>query len=222
MSEQTSTNLSTGTDSNRFYYENIDTISPNFYEGMADGDEFLPASQDIVIDVPLDGNVFHVDIKTEKMMNSVLKRFKNALIGKKVRGDYYDPNDVFPDKYEAYELNGRIEQLYIDSDAKLLNNDQLAHRTCVFAKVNELIKLQNVAAYILKEAPKKKNGTLAIKRITRIASLFCMNSEGKMFCFYAVAKSDLDLKIEIREDCSNEESKIYNDLFMITNLFQNC
>lgn len=46
---------------------------------------------------------------------------------------------------------------------------QIAHRASLFAKVNELIRSEKAVMHIVGAAPKKKNGTFAIKRITQIA-----------------------------------------------------
>jgi hypothetical protein len=95
----------------------------------------------------------------------------------------------------------------------------VAHRASLFAKVNELIRNEKAALHIINAAPKKKNGTFALKRVTQIASLFCMEDDASMYVLCAVAKKDTELLIEVRQIASVDMEKTYEDVITTSNLF---
>lgn len=202
-----------------FSYQHIDGVSQAFYEGIHDGKDFV-VNADEVVNVEVDGTTFVLTIKTEKKMNSILKKFKKALAGKDVGRMLYDPIDVADGKYEVCGNDEYGQDIYNVSDnAKTLANVQVAHRASLFAKVNELIRNEKAALHIINAAPKKKNGTFALKRVTQIASLFCMEDDASMYVLCAVAKKDTELLIEVRQIASVDMEKTYEDVITTSNLF---
>lgn len=209
-----------GMDDAAFSYKHIDGISPSFYEGIHNSKDFVVNSDEIV-NIEVDGTPFVLTIKTEKKMNSLLKKFKKALTGKDVGRPIYDPIDVASGKYELCGSNEYGQDVYSISDnAKTLETIQIAHRAALFAKVNELIRSEKAAAHIVQAAPKKKNGTFALKRVTQIASLFCMEDDASMYVLCAVAKKDTELLIEVRQIASVDIEKTYADVLTTSNLFK--
>lgn len=209
-----------GMDDVAFSYKHIDGISPSFYEGIHNGKDFV-VNPDETVNIEVGGTTFVLTIKTEKKMNSLLKKFKKALTGKDVGRPIYDPIDVVSGKYELCGSNEYGQDAYTVLDgAKTLETIQIAHRAALFAKVNELIRSEKAAAYIVQAAPKKKNGTFALKRVTQIASLFCMEDDASMYVLCAVAKKDTELLIEARQIASVDMEKTYADVLTTSNLFK--
>ena len=209
-----------GMDDVAFHYQHIDGISPTFYEGIHDNKDFV-VNPDEIVTVEVDGTTFVLTIKTEKKMNSLLKKFKKALSGKDVGRPLYDPVDVASGKYEPSGSNEYGQDTYTVSDnAKILESVQVAHRASLFAKVNELIRTEKAATHIVRMAPKKKNGAFALKRVTQIASLFCMEDDASMFVLCAVAKKDTEMLIEVRQIAAVDMEKTYTDVISSSNLFQ--
>lgn len=209
-----------GMDDVAFSYKHIDSISPSFYEGIHNSKDFV-VNPDETVNVEADGTTFVLAIKTEKKINSLLKKFKKALAGKDVGRPIYDPIDVASGKYELCGSNEYGQDAYTVSDsAKTLGTIQIAHRAALFAKVNELIRSEKAAAHIVQAAPKKKNGTFALKRVTQIATLFCMEDDASMYVLCAVAKKDTELLIEVRQIASVDMEKTYADVLTTSNLFK--
>lgn len=209
-----------GMDDVAFSYKHIDGIYPNFYEGIHNGKDFV-VNPDENVNIEVDGTTFVLAIKTEKKINSLLKKFKKAIAGKDVGRPIYDPIDVASGKYELCGSNEYGQDAYTVSDgAKTLETIQIAHRAALFAKVNELIRSERAAAHIVQAAPKKKNGTFALKRVTQIATLFCMEDDASMYVLCAVAKKDTELLIEVRQVASVDMEKTYTDVISTSNLFK--
>ena len=209
-----------GMDDIAFSYEAIDGVSPAFYEGIYDGKDFV-VSPDETVNVSVKGTDFVVAIKTEKKIKTLLKKFKKAVAGKDVGRILYDPFDVAKGKYEENGEDGYGQQIYrVLDEAETLENVQIAHRASVFAKVNELLKDENAAVSIVNAAPKKKDGTFTRRRVTQIASLFCMEEDTSMYMLCAVAKSDTELVVEIRQIATIDLKKTKADVISATNLFK--
>lgn len=209
-----------GMDNKPFSYEIIDGISPSFYDGVNDGKDFI-VSPDEVVNVDVNGTPYVLTLKTEKKVGSVLKKFKKALAGKDVGRILYNPVDVVSGKYSECGSNEYGQDVYnVSDDAETLEPIQIAHRASIFAKVNELLRDPKAAAHIVEVCPKKKNGTLALKRVTQIASLFCMEDDASMYVLCAVAKKDTELLIEVRQIASVDMEKTYADVISASNLFR--
>ena len=210
-----------GMDDVAFSYKTIDGVSPAFYEGVYDGKDFV-VSPDETVNVNVNGTDFVITIKTEKKVKSLLKKFKKAVAGKDVDRPLYDPLDVAKGKYEENGEDGYGQLMYRVLDgAETLENVQIAHRASIFAKVNELLRDEKVAASIVEAAPKKKNGTFALRRVTQIASLFCMEDDTSMYVLCAVAKKDTETIIEVRQIATVDLEKTETDVISSTNLFRN-
>ena len=133
----------------------------------------------------------------------------------------YDLVDVASGKYEPCGSNDYGQDIYTVSDnAKILESVQMAHRASLFSKINELIRTEKAAAHIVRMVPKKKNGTFMLKRVTQIASLFCMEDDTSMFVLCAVAKKDTEMIIEVRQIATVDMEKTYADVISSSNLFQ--
>ncbi len=210
-----------GMDDAKFSYKTIEGVSPVFYEGVFDGKDFV-VSPDETVNVNVNGTDFIITIKTEKKVKSLLKKFKKAVAGKDVGRPLYDPLDVANGKYEENGEDGYGQLTYMVLDeAETLENVQIAHRASIFAQVNELLRDEKVAASIVEAAPKKKNGTFALRRITQIASLFCMEDDTSMYVLCAVAKKDTEAIIEVRQIATVDLEKTETDVISSTNLFRN-
>lgn len=209
-----------GMDGIPFKYENIDGISPSFYSGINDGNDFI-VSPDETISVSVNGTDFVLALKTEKKMGTVLKKYKKALIGKELGRAVFNPLDVVSGKYSPAGFDEYGQEIYnVSDDAEELMPVQIAHRASIFAKINELIRDEKAAAQIVEACPKKKNGTFALKRVTQIASLFCMEDDASMYVLCAVAKKDTELQIEVRQIASVDMEKTYSDVISVSNLFR--
>ena len=210
-----------GMDDADFSYKTIDGLSPAFYEGVFDGKDFV-VSPDETVNVNVNGTDFVITIKTEKKVKSLLKKFKKAVTGKDVGRPLYDPLDVARGKYEENGEDGYGQLTYrVLDEAETLENVQIAHRASIFAKVNELLRDEKAAASIVEAAPKKKNGTFALRRVTQIASLFCMEDDTSMYVLCAVAKKDCEAIIEVRQIATVDMEKTEGDVISSTNLFRN-
>lgn len=210
-----------GMDDTAFSYKTIDGVSPAFYEDVYDGKDFV-VSPDETVNVSVNGTDFVITIKTEKKVKSLLKKFKKAVAGKDVGRPLYDPLDVTKGKYEENGEDGYGQLTYrVLDEAETLENVQIAHRASIFAKVNELLRDEKAAASIVGAAPKKKNGTFALRRVTQIASLFCMEDDTSMYVLCAVAKKDTESIIEVRQIATVDLEKTETDVISSTNLFRN-
>jgi len=154
-------------------------------------------------------------LKTGTKMKTVSKEFITALAGKNYRSTYYEPFDAMDHLDE--ELEG---QLYnVEDDAEQLDAALVAHRVKLFAQVVKMIKEESILRKILACVPRKKNKTLHVKRVTQIASLFCMNSQAEMYVLCAQAQKGNVLVIEIRKVVTSDLSKTTEDVISKTNMF---
>ena len=80
---------------------------------------------------------------------------------------------------------------------------------------------ESVLTKIIESAPKKKNGTLYAKRVTQVATLFCMEKDATMYVLCAVAKDDSTLLMEIRTIVTSDLEKAESDVITEHNLFRN-
>jgi hypothetical protein len=203
-----------------FAYEHIDGISPSFYDGIYDGKDFI-VNPDAIVNVDINGKTFDVTIKTQKKMTSLLKKFKKSIAGKDIGRPLYCPTSVVSGNYEVCGSNEYGQAVYgVSDNAETLESVQIAHRASLFAKVNNLINDEKVLTCIIAAAPKKKNGTFALKRVTQIASLFCMEDDASMYVLCAVAKKDTELLIEVRQIATVDIEKTNSDVITISNLFR--
>ena len=208
------------TDITKFSYSYIDSVPASFYEGVFIEKEFV-VNPDSTVNVSANGNTFGITIKTEKKMQTLLKKYKKSVLGKNVGRPLYDPLDVVKGKYEDAGSDEYGRPLYtVSSDAKILDNEQIAHRTLIFAAINNLLNDKSVASCIVDAAPKKKNGTFALRRVTQIASLFCMEADASMYTLCAVATKDTALTIEVRQIATVDLQKTEADVITISDLFR--
>ena len=203
-----------------FSYEHIDGVDPSFYEGIFDGKDYV-LRPDENINVEIDGKVFTVVVGINQKVKTLLNKFKKAAVGKEIGRDLYDPCDVASGKYVENGEDQYGNAVYgVADDAKVLANVQIAHRVALFAKIYELLGSEKGAQWVVRTAPKKKNGTLMLKRVTQVASLFCMEDDASMYVLCAVAKKDTELVVEIRQISSVDMEKTYEDVISTSNLFR--
>ena len=99
-------------------------------------------------------------------------------------------------------------------------NNRTRRRFLPNLQVVSLLSEEAVLAKIIDAAPKKKNGTLYAKRVTQVASLFCMEKDASMYVLCAVAKDDSTLVMEIRTIVTSDLEKAESDVITEYNLFR--
>lgn len=222
--DKTKNNISSkvigGSDDIPFSYGHIDDISTGFYEGVWNGKEFV-ISKDATITVLVEGKAVNVKVQTKRKMKEISKKFESPLCGNESTQPFYDPTSA---------INGNLEQLgdgkhqpylyEVSDDAEELNAEQIAHRVKLFAKTVSLLNEEAVMTKIIQAAPKKKNGTLYAKRVTQVASLFCMEKDASMYVLCAVAKDDSNLVMEIRTIITTDLKKAEEDVITKHDLFR--
>lgn len=210
-----------GSDDTVFSYDKIDNIGIGFYEGIWNGKE-LTVPKDATISVDANGKTVNVKIQTKRKINEIGKKFKDSLNGNDVSNFYYDPISALNGNLEMNGIGKYQQYLYEVSDnADELSTAQIAHRVKLFAKIVSLLNDETVLAKIIEAAPKKKNGTLYAKRVTQIATLFCMEKDASLYVLCAVAKDDSNLVLEIRTIVTSELEKAETDVITSSNLFRN-
>lgn len=209
-----------GTDDIAFRYEQIDNIGTGFYEDIYNGKEFVIAD-DTGIAVSSNGKTVNVKLQVKKKMKQIAKLFKAPLCGKDAAKPFYDPPSAVNGNLETIGIGGYEQYLYeVSDDAEQLNTAQIAHRVKLFAKVVSRLHEEAVLAKIIDAAPKKKNGTLYSRRVTQVASLFCMDKNASMYVLCAVAKNDSNLVLEIRTIETSDLKKAESDVITEHNLFR--
>jgi hypothetical protein len=210
-----------GAENSTFSYRQIDDVSAGFYEGIWNG-KALNIPSDTTIPVTVGGKTVNVKLQTKRKINEIGRKFESALKGKENAQSVYDPISAID---SGLEINGAGEYqqyLYeVSDDTQELDEVQTAHRVKLFAKVVSLLGDEAVLAKIVQAAPKKKNGTLYVKRVTQVATLFCMAKDASMYVLCAVAKDDSNLILEIRTIVTSELEKTEADVISQTNLFRN-
>ena len=223
--EETPANVSTktvgGSDDVVFSYGQIDSIGTGLYDGIWNGKEFA-IPKDTTIAVAKDGKTVNVKIQATKKMKEIAKKFAAVLSGGEADQPFYEPASAVNGNMEVSGIGEYQQYLYEVSDAaEELNTAQIAHRTKLFAKVVSLLNDESVLTKIIESAPKKKNGTLYAKRVTQVATLFCMEKDATMYVLCAVAKDDSTLLMEIRTIVTSDLEKAESDVITEHNLFRN-
>jgi hypothetical protein len=210
-----------GSDDTVFSYEKIDDIGIGFYEGIWNGKE-LTVPKDTTIAVDTNGKTVNVKIQTKRKINEIGKKFKDSLNGNDVSDLYYDPISAVNGNLETNGIGEYQQYLYeVSENADELSTAQIAHRVKLFAKIVSLLNDESLLTKIIEAAPKKKNGTLYAKRVTQIATLFCMEKDASLYVLCAVAKDDSNLVLEIRTIITSEMEKAETDVITTNNLFRN-
>lgn len=204
-----------------FNYNNIDQIGTSFYDGIYT-ENGLEINKDVKVNITLDGIKFDVKIKTKKVLEELCEQFSNVFEGKTTETILFDPLDVANGKTRecGTDEHGWIMHEVCD-DAEELEIAQMRHRISVFLKVNELLREEKTLEHILAATPKKKNGTLHLKRVTQIATLFGVEKDTTFYVLCAVAKKDTELLIEVRKRTIAYMEDTLNDVISISNLFRN-
>ena len=206
-------------DNSAFSYSTIDNIDPRFYEGICEkGNLFI--GPDGTITVAKNDITFKIQIKTERMMKNINKKYKKYLKGEYGEGNYYDPY-IALDNLVQSDYEDHTESPYVvEKSTETLEPDQIAHRVKVFSKIVEMMKDTKNLGMLIDAVPKKKNNTLHIRRVTPITSMFVMTFDTTMLSLCAKATDDKELTLEIRHVLNNNSDKFENDIVMSTNLFR--
>ena len=167
----------------------------------------IPALKKVVYEVPIDKHVIHVTIKHVKKYNDRIKSLFALLEEPKDELEYYD----------AEELKKANPCLYFTDTgglARVLGNwyyknntggkytfplttDELKSYVLQFIKETEVCLTEQSALKIAQYAPKKKDGTLAKKRVTLLIKSKWANHDGDCTALIARNVSDTDLDIEM-------------------------
>ena len=204
-----------------FSYGQIDDIGTAFYEGVWNGKEFV-LPKDATIAVSANGKTVNVKVQAKKKMKEITQKFEASLCGNNAIKPFYDPVSAVNGNLDMNGVGEYQQYLYeVSDEAEELNTAQIAHRVKLFAKVVSLLSEETVLAKIIDAAPKKKNGTLYAKRVTQVATLFCMEKDASMYVLCAVAKDDSTLVMEIRTIVTSDLEKTEADVITEHNLFRN-
>lgn len=134
--------------------------------------------KDATLAVSANGKTVNVKIQAKRKMKEIAQKFEAPLCGNDAAVTFYDPASAVNGNLEMNGVGEYQQYLYeVYDDAEQLKTAQIAHRVKLFAKVVALLSEEAVLAKIIDAAPKKKNGTLYAKRVTQVATLFCMEKD---------------------------------------------
>ena len=215
----------------KFSYSTIDDIPEGFYAGMLEENGFLPLKNKKVV-CEINGKSVTVNIQLNRSLSTLWNRYSRFLLDRSGEGEssedgkVYDPIDA-DEKFHANMTqyrddygNLRTEMLVVPGTAEL-SKEQIKKRVLAFIKIMHIITSDDGIAEIIAEAaPKKKDGSLYVKRIVHIATCFCQRTDLQMREIYAQAKSDSELLISSRLETHTDVSDLDNDLIVTTNLFR--
>ena len=223
-----------------FQYAKIDSIDPSYY-----GDVLVKSKDGkIGFQKPKKKSIQHkcgkkeltATIQLSRQLTTLWNRYAYFVVGaisNGMGGEYeeesvFDPIDAAK-RFEAMleendALNGENQYDLFSSvpqGTNRLTPDQVKHRLLMFVKLCNVCVCDEVLKLIIEKAPKKANGTFAKNRITRIATLCCLNYASEVFELVGIAKSDIEIEIKVREIGFNHKSMelIENDLISETDMF---
>lgn len=222
-----------------FQYKKVDSIAPSYY------DDVLVKSKngDIGFLKPKKKSIQHkcgkkeltATIQISRQLTTLWNRYAFFIVGavSDGMGGEYEEETVY-DALDAaarfdmevsenadedyYEIFGRVPR-----GTKRMAASEVKHRVLLFVKLCNACASDDVLKYIVENAPKKANGTFTKNRITRIATLCCLNFSSEVFELVGIAKSDTEIEIKVREVGFNHKSMelIETDIVSKTDLFKN-
>lgn len=224
-----------------YHYQTMDGISPSYY------DDALAVSKDGSVGFlkPKKKSIQHkcgkkeltATIQLSRQLTTLWNRYAYFIVGavSDGMGGEYEAETVFDPLDAANRLKAELEEksAYSDEDrydlfgsvpvgTKRLSDSQVKHRILLFVKLCNACAADEVMKYIIEKAAKKANGTFAKNRITRIATLCCLNYSSEVFELVGMAKSDTEIEIKVREVGFNHKSMelMESDIISETDLFK--
>ena len=220
-----------------FSYKTIDDIPESFFDGVLltdkSGKQVLNKPKKKVMEFDVNGHKLKITVGLAAKINSVWKNYSEYITGESSDDDEYYGFDTLYDPIDAAEKSetemhgidedtGSYIGYSVPRDTVILTDEQIHTRAMIFLKLCILCSEESVAKCIVEAAPKKKNGTFAKNRITRIATLFCSTSSCETTELVGIAKDDTEIQLAIRDASLNHQNieAVYSDLASTTNLFR--
>ena len=168
----------------------------------------IPQLKKVVYDVPIGKHVIHVTLKRVKNYNDRIKSLFALFEEPKDELEYYDAEELkkanptlyFPDTGGPTRVFGN--GYYKNTEGKYtfpLTTDELKGYVLQFIKETEVCLTEESALKIAQYVPKKKDGTLAKKRVTLLIKSKWANHDGDCTALIAKNVSDTDLDIEMTD-----------------------
>lgn len=198
-----------------FSYDKIDSIPDSFLEGvMVKGK--MPKMPKTVFEVPVGKATIKVEVDLNRNVTSLNKWFGGCISNHSLPEDwtYYDPIDA----EIIFELPKGCEKDV--SFARELTAEQIRTRALVFMKTLQTVYSEDGARAIAEAAAKKKDGTLVVKRILPISTIFCQRRDIQMYELFAKATGPDGLPVSCRLVFEKSYKKICKDLIQSNNLFR--
>lgn len=206
---------------NKFSYTTIDEMPEEFYAGTWSEEGFTPIPNK-KFQVNINGKPITVNIQLNRTVVALWNRYSDYIKGASEGRAVYDPIDVeakFQDvRFDYY--NGELDIEKLLEGSAHLSPKQIRTRVLSFVKVMQMVSDESIAEYIVQMFPKKKDGSLYLKRIAHIATLFCQREDLQMQEIYAQAKKDDELLISSHLKKHINTIDLDNDLIVSTNLFR--
>lgn len=209
----------------KFSYKTIDEISEKFYDDVVLKNGFI-AIPNKKVKCIVNGKTITINIQLNRALSSLWSRYESFIVGncsndKKV----YDPIDA-DEKFHAnhnqyYDDLGRLRtELIIAPGTKELTSEQVKRRVLLFIKIMQLVTNDSIIEYIANIAPKKKDGSLYLKRMIHIATCFCQREDMKMHEIYAQVKKEDEILISAHLETHVNVEELNKDLIVTTDLFK--
>lgn len=212
----------------KFSYKKIDEVPEAFYEGVV-GESGFVAIPNKKVKVTVNGKPVTVNIQLNRTLTPLWNRYSNYINGETnisfTGGTVYDPIDadekfhVNPNQYVDDWGHLRTEMVVAPGTAEL-QPEQIKTRVLTFVKIMQMITDESIAEYIAQVAPKKKDGSLYLKRIVHIATCFCQRDDLQMQEIYAQVKKDDEIVVSSRLETHASVEDLNKDLIVKTDLFR--
>ena len=177
-------------------YESMDTLADSYCADMDDFDIQSPIRTKLKKTiVTLDDLSFIVKFQSSQTMNRELP---------KTSAYRYDPfhiinKKLYEERSEIVEYQTEERQyITVKTEAECIAPEILIKRLKFFAKTVDCLQKEDVLKAIIEMMPKKKNGTLFLKRIKKIAPVMIADSELGFEVLCAKAVKDTEVEISLK------------------------
>lgn len=195
--EQRVDQCSTATD---LSYETIDSLPDDYFAEISDFDLSSPIKTKLKKTIiSLDKLKFIVKIQSDQTLNNQLWRWSD---------DLYDPISVINNKmceehsemvrFYDREQPEEIHSIAVKAETKQISKDAFTKRLMFFAKIVDSLQSEDVLRIIIEMMPKKKNGTLYLKRSVVIAPVAVTNKELGLQVLCAKAIKDTEAEVSLK------------------------
>ena len=177
-------------------YETIDSLDDDFFADMVDFDLHTPIKTKLKkVIVTVNDLKFIVKFQSNQTLNNELSGLSTEM---------YDPFYVIDSgMYEEFSETADCQpdgrpHILIDARADHISTEVFIKRLKFFAKTVDSLRNENVLRGMIEMMPKKKNGTLFVKRTSVIAPIMLADSFLGFYVLCAKAIKDTEAEINLK------------------------